>query len=46
MNKNSKILLIVGALILAVGVGYMMSKNNEPDLSIKVNENGIEIDGK
>ncbi|NNC38409.1 MAG: hypothetical protein HKO02_13205 [Hyphomonadaceae bacterium] len=47
MNKNNKTLLIIGLLVIAVGVGFMMSqKSNEPDLSIKVDESGIEIDGK
>ncbi len=45
-GANKGLYFIVGALVVAVAViAYlMMGGNDEPDLSIKLGEDGIEID--
>lgn len=46
-NSSSKT-IIIAALVIGIAVlGFLFfsSQNDKPDLSIKVNDNGIEIDG-
>ena len=49
MNEggNKGLYFVVGALVVAVlvlGYFFMQSQADEPDLSIEVNEEGLEID--
>jgi hypothetical protein len=46
MTRNSLYLLIGALLVVAVGLGiYIYNEQTKPDLEIRVDQNGLTVDG-